>query len=376
MSEGILSQAEIDALLRDSDFNEGKSEELISEMERDALGEIANISMGTAATTLSSLLGKKVEITTPKVQLTSILELKEHYVKPYVVIDVKYTAGLKGHNVLVVNTSDAAVIADLMMGGTGKNPPAELTELHISAISEAMNQMMGSASTSMSTVLDKRIDISPPLLDIINLHEQGIGMENEEGAEPIVKIAFRMVIQGLVDSELMQLIPYKFAKMMINDLFDNYSSTTHSEPSEKSVESVKKIEKVVDPLAEEYPKFTDEHQMKGEPAIKQPTIAVQPAKFMQLDPKAEQSAPQNLDLILDVPLQVSVELGRTNKTIKEILEFSTGSIIELNKLAGEPVDMLINGKLFAKGEVVVIDENFGVRITDIVSPLERVKNLQ
>jgi len=368
MSEGILSQAEIDALLNNNDYSQESDNDLINEMEKDALGEVANISMGTAATTLSSLLGKKVEITTPKVELTSRDKLKEDYPKPYVVINVKYTAGLKGHNLLIVNTNDAAVISDLMMGGTGESPPLELSELHMSAISEAMNQMMGSASTSMATVLDKRIDISPPLLDLIDIQNQDIGLE-EEGLEPIVKVAFRMVIQGLVDSELMQLIPYNFAKSMLDELFSNYNSQIQN--------LIPSTEDYPEPPKEEYPKFTtnvQEEPKKNE--SEETSVKVSAVKFDQLNPQIQTNAPQNLDLILDVPLQVSVELGRTNKTIKEILDFSTGSIIELNKLAGEPVDMLINGKLFAKGEVVVIDENFGVRITDIISPLERVKNLQ
>jgi len=368
MSEGILSQAEIDALLRGNDFSHEENNDVINEMEKDALGEVANISMGTAATTLSSLLGKKVEITTPKIQLTSKSKLREDYPKPYVAINVKYTAGLKGLNILFVNVNDAAVISDLMMGGTGQNPPDKLSELHMSAVSEAMNQMMGSASTSMATILDKRIDISPPLIDLVNLQNQDIGFSDED-TEPIVKIAFRMVIQGLIESEIMQLIPFSFAKLMLNELFDNYNT--------KSQTFMSSNDNYAEPPAEEYPKFThEEKQSKTEKAIEQNSVMVQTAKFSQLNPQIHQSPPQNLDLILDVPLQVSVELGRTNKTIKEILDFSTGSIIELNKLAGEPVDMLINGKLFAKGEVVVIDENFGVRITDIISPFERVKNLQ
>lgn len=367
MSENILSQAEIDALLKGNDFSQENTDDLISEMEKDALGEVANISMGTAATTLSTLLGKKVEITTPKVELTSRNQLREDFPRPYVVLNVKYTSGIKGHNVLIININDAAVISDLMMGGTGENPPQELSELHLSAISEAMNQMMGSASTSMATVLDKRIDISPPLLDVINLQNQNIGLE-EEGSEPIVKISFKITIQGLVDSELMQLIPHSFAKIMLGELFNNYNS---------QVENINPVMEYMEPPEEEYPKLmtNDKEQIEEEKNV-EPSITVQTAKFNQLNSQVQPKVPQNLDLILDVPLQISVELGRTNKTIKEILEFSTGSIIELNKLAGEPVDMLINGKLFAKGEVVVIEENFGVRITDIVSPFERVKNLQ
>jgi len=233
-----------------------------------------------------------------------------------------------------------------------------------------MNQMMGSASTSLSTVLNKRIDISPPNLDLVDLQQQDIGFNDIGAEEPIIKVAFRMVIQGLVDSELMQLVPLGFAKGIVEDLFTNYSAGTESAG-----------ETVEDPAPESYPSFDEENSMESTKPPKQEeqhrqSVAVQPAQFAQLNPQSVSNNPQNLDLILDVPLQVSVELGRTNRSIREILEFSTGSIIELNKLAGEPVDMLINGKLFAKGEVVVIDENFGVRITDIISPMERVKNLQ
>lgn len=375
MSEGILSQAEIDALLNGNYSVEEKNDNLLSDAEKDALGEVANISMGTAATTLSTLLGKKVEITTPKVELISLDKLREDHPKPYVVINVKYTAGFKGHNVLIIKINDASVISDLMMGGTGENPPAELSELHLSAISEAMNQMMGSASTSMATVLDKRIDISPPLLNVINLLEVIDGLE-EEGTEPIVKVGFKMVIQGLIDSEIMQLIPYNFAKSMLNDLFNNFSSPQAEDiPSKSNSYQEPPKEEYAKPK-EEHSKYSSKQELELKEKFNEPSVKVQAVSFDQLTSREQTNTPQNLDLILDVPLQVSVELGRTNKTIKEILDFSTGSIIELNKLAGEPVDMLINGKLFAKGEVVVIDENFGVRITDIISPLERVKNLQ
>ena len=105
-------------------------------------------------------------------------------------------------------------------------------------------------------------------------------------------------------------------------------------------------------------------------------MPVQAAQFTPLATAPVQVNEANIGLILDVPLQVTVELGRTKKSIKDILELSNGSIVELDKLAGEPVDIHVNGKLLAKGEVVVIDENFGVRITDIVSPEERAARLQ
>lgn len=374
MNESILSQEEIDALLKDSDEPTGNESIFsdIDEVEKDAIGEIANISMGTAATTLSSLLNKKVEITTPKVELTNKLKLRSDYPKPYVIVNVSYTNGLEGNNILVINMEDASIIVDLMMGGVGSNLTTELSEIHLSAIGEAMNQMMGSSATSMSTVLDKRIDISPPTTDVVDLTQEDVGFESIKDDETIIKISFKMVIQGLIDSELIQLIPIEFGKNMVKDLFASLE-----ENSQMIEEQAEITSEISEDTKEEYPEIKHKEELSPSQTLVEPKVKVKPVNFSQLQPlTSEQKAPENLDLILDVPLQISVELGRTNKTIKDILNFSQGSIVELDKLAGEPVDMLVNGKLFAKGEVVVIDENFGVRITDIVSPMDRIKNLQ
>lgn len=373
----LLSQDEIDALLNDT-FPSGSEEEnnqtndLLSEVEKDTLGELANISMGTSATTLSSLLGKKVEITTPTIMVTTIGDLIERYPKPYVIVDVNYNAGIIGSNVFIIHTYDAGVIVDLMMGGDGSNPPMELNDLHLSAISEAMNQMMGSSCTSLSQMLNKKIDISPPSLDLIELneHEGILGGRNKD----IVQISFRVQIQGLIDSEMMQLLPVEFAKEMVTEL-NKLNKVDTEQPKTKPPEKPanKKSEKQPNPPQQEpYPKMevpTDSHN--------ESQVAVSAVQFNAFKEEnlPVQSMP-NLNLIMDVGLQLTVELGKTSKKIKDILELSVGSIIELDKLAGEPVDVLVNGKLLAKGEVVVIDENFGVRITEIISPEERVKNLR
>lgn len=366
MNEALLTQAEIDALLKDNSNEQLEYEGIIDEVEKDAIGEISNISMGTAATALSSLLNQKVQITTPKLELTNKLKLRKDYPKPYVIVDVSYTSGLEGHNVLVVDKNDAAIIVDLMMGGTGHNPAAELSDIHLSAIGEAMNQMMGSSATSMSTVLDKRINISPPTTDLIDLTREDVGFENIDEKEAIIKISFKISVNSLIDSELIQLMPINFGKNMVQDLMRGLATNAQVIEEKREVKTKQQeihSDKKTEP---EIP-----------PSIQEPKVTIKPIDFSQLEPlAAEKKTPENLDLILDVPLQISVELGRTNKTIKEILSFAAGSIIELDKLAGEPVDMLVNGKLFARGEVVVIDENFGVRITDIVSPIDRIKNLQ
>lgn len=315
--------------------------------------------MGTAATTLSNLIGKRVEITTPKVKVTTRNQFQLEYPLPYVVVNVRYTSGFVGENLFVIKQSDAAVIVDLMMGGDGSNPPTELNELHLSAISEAMNQMMGSASTSMSTIFNKTINISPPSLKLVNLAEEQIdSLEKED--ERLILVTFKMFIEDLIDSEMMQLLPIGFAKEISKGLLGQLDEDTP--PAKQTTTGIVEEEQTPHAIQQHV------HHEEG--------VAVQPAQFMPFEPiSAPPKDTANLSLILDVSLQFSVELGRTYKTIKEILELGPGSIVELEKLAGEPVDVLVNGKPIAKGEVVVIDENYGVRITEILSSTERINKI-
>lgn len=381
MSDGILSQAEIDALLRgtddvDTDFiPEDIAGDELSDIEKDAVGEVSNITLGTASTTLSTLLGKKVSITVPSVKVISVKDFEIEYGYPHTVVDVKYTEGLVGSNVLILKNMDAAIIADLMMGGEGKPSVEELSELHLSAVSEAMNQMMGSAATSMATLVNRPINIAPPQVEIVNISEDGLKFL-DPSLNKIALVTFNMQIEGLIDSKLVQIIPLDFAKEMAVSLIGNIGSTPSGSQEVKKEEAPVKQQPQSTPKQEEYSSNSYSQPPENNSRSNQSNINVSPAEFQQLDYNINVTGSQNLDLILDVALNVSVELGRTQKTVKEILDFSTGSIIELNKLAGEAVDLMINGKLFAKGEVVVIDENFGVRILDIVSPIERVKKLQ
>lgn len=386
----VLSQEEINALLNDtfaknSPGNDDTPEKLLSDMEIDTLGEIANISMGSAATALSSLLGKRVEITTPQVDLTTLDDIRNKYDKSYVIVDVNYNEGLKGSNVLIIQTYDAGVFVDLMMGGDGSNPMMELNDLHLSAVSEAMNQMMGASCTSLSQILNKRIDISPPVLDLYQLKDYQFHItENEK----IVKMAFRVVIKDLVDSEMMQLLPTSFAKSMVEDLF-NANGMTKSQPAQSKTENEFNKSTKPTPPAQitqiEQPPISRGQTVQNEPLAtpeyrEEPPrtqVTVSPVEYPRFSQgSVPSSGLTNFDLILDVGLQLSVELGRTHKKIKDILELSHGSILELDKIAGEPVDIMVNDKLLAKGEVVIIDEKFGVRVTEILSPMERVKNLK
>jgi len=404
MGNGMLSQEEIDALLSgsiESDFSEDSepsSEGLmvgISDIEKDAMGEIANISMGTAATTLSQLVGKRVDITTPRVDVTTAKQIFEEYPVPHVLIDVSYKRGIEGSNMLVLSREDGSIIVDLMMGGTGLKPTSELSEIQISGISEAMNQMMGSAATSMSTMFNSVVDITPPQVIVSEMgDEASFLLKNMDSGEPLVRISFRMIIEGILDSVLVQVLPLPVAQRMAAKMMgemsgggqrENQPQKAPDQPMEKPAQyhqtQHQNQQQAPPPPGETHwrppmdigmPPMNNAGSSFSNKA--QPTV-VQPAQFAPLTPGGVPSLPNNLGLIFDVPLQVSVELGKASKTIKDILELGPGSVVELDRLAGEPVDMIVNGKLIAKCEVVVINETFGIRITEIINPNDRIDTL-
>ncbi|MED3800916.1 flagellar motor switch phosphatase FliY [Lysinibacillus xylanilyticus] len=412
MSDEMLSQEEIEALLRgetledknsgtdastNEENNDLKVEDYLDSFAQDALGEVGNISFGSSATALSALLGQKVDITTPSISMINRNKLEEEFPHPYVAVQVEYTIGLTGMNLLVIKQSDAAIIADLMLGGDGLNPKPDLGEIQLSAVQEAMNQMMGSAATSMSTVFNKKVDISPPSIDLMNISKNE-GRENIPEDDLLVKVSFRLKIGNLIDSNLMQLLPLKFSQNIVKSLLGETESIEEPvaatiapeapvAPSPVQPEAFMQPQAPVTPppaqpvyqqqaAPVQQPVYQEQQQIPQATRPIQP-VNVQQAQFASFDPNViSQSEARNLNMLLDIPLQVTVELGRTKRSVKEILELSSGSIIELDKLAGEPVDILVNSRLIAKGEVVVIDENFGVRITDVLSQAERLNNLR
>ncbi|GHU40981.1 flagellar motor switch phosphatase FliY [Clostridia bacterium] len=372
--DGVLSPEEISALLQES--------EDLSDVEKDAIGEVGNISMGTASTTLSTLLNQKVDISTPIVSVVTWDEVVESYERPCIFVKIGYIEGLTGNNILILKEKDVKIITDLMMGGDGSNTEDELTELHLSAISEAMNQMMGSAATSLSSMLKRKIDISPPQAELFDLQGSiDINDVDEFLGGNFVRVAFRMEIENLINSEVMQLYPIPFAKEMYNSFRDNIESDTPQTKQASPPPQAAPTPTPVPQVAATPPPGMGQPNMgvpnmgmpnMGAPMMdmsmyNQAPVNVQPAQFSafagDFNPITQQ---ENIGLIMDVPLDVTVELGRTSKSIQEILEFSPGTILELNKIAGEPIDVLVNGKYVAKGEVVVIEESFGIRITEII----------
>ncbi len=474
MDDGMLSQDEINALLMSMDLSGNVADSspapepvpepepvkvdsiytgsepisadqaLLTDVEKDAIGEIANISMGSSATTLYSLVNRKVNITTPVVTLAQWSSLMTEYEKPCVFIQIRYTQGLDGTNILVLRENDVKIITDLMMGGDGTNTDGELGELHLSAISEAMNQMMGSAATSLSTMLGTVIDISPPDANLLNLTEiDNAGQVASFLGGTFVKIEFRMQIGELVDSTIMQLYPVEFARKIVDTFIgvqmpsepesvvqeapvtQNAASANDLYASNLTQTDVSSLMMGMEQPMGMNPQMGMNQQMMGmdpqmmgmnqqmmgmnpqmmgmnqqmmgmnqqmmgmnqqmmgmnpqmgmspygypmgmAPQMMQQGVNVQPAQFQSFDANVNAMASQeNIGLIRDVPLEVTVELGRTTKSIADILDFAPGTIIELDRIAGEPIDVLVNGKFVAKGEVVVIEESFGIRVTEII----------
>ncbi|MBU3159067.1 flagellar motor switch phosphatase FliY [Clostridium frigoris] len=409
MSNGFLSQEEIDALLNGDGMDstpttdtakedtakaessaEGVDTKNIStksiesfeltDSEKDLLGEVGNISMGSASTALSTIVGQPVNIATPVVTVSTLRELRGTFEVPNIALDVKFTSGISGGNLLVIKNTDAAVIASLMMGGDGNvEGKPELSEIELSAVSEAMNQMIGSAATSMATMFAREVNISPPQSKIWDESTSPLNDDIGEN-EQVVQVAFKMTIGTLVDSVIMQVLPIETAKKIVSIMMGTEVSSEEPKVVEPQIE-------IKTPEVHEESAQTSQYELNSAKAApepeyyskpierQEPQVEVRKAAFQPLKKAPLYNNPRNIDLILDVKLEISVVLGKTKKNIRDILNLGTGSLIELDKLAEEPVDILVNGKKVAYGEVVVVDENFGVRITSIISGEERVKTL-
>ena len=417
-------------------------EGLLNPEEIDILGEVGNISMGAVATTMYTLLDRRVSITTPRVTVFDVKDVLSIYKIPFVVATIEYIEGITGNNLLVLKVDDAALITDLLMGGDGQiGDTIELNEMHLSAMSEIMNQMMGASSTSLSKLLRKSINISPPKSTQV---DSGFDVSSVLGddVELVTKISFDMEIEGLLKSELIQLMPYhvsrEFAKRFMavgmGVPTDNGAATAPAVAAESPpVSEPKPAQTVQEELQPSAPPIAASYSQETIPASEQPGLsgAVPPypgsapyptaadfqapypqqayppqayppqaypqtpyqtgaAAYAQSAPQSAYPAPgrlvdvhpvqfqafdathvpgeqKGIDLIYNIPLQVTVELGKTRKEISEILEFGAGTIVVLDKIAGDPVEIVVNGKLIARGEVVVIDENYGVRITGIIN---------
>ena len=394
----------------------------LTDMEIDAIGEISNMCMGAAASTLSTILSKKVAITTPHVMDSNWPGLCEEYGDEFVCVRVSYTEGINGSNLLLFNMKDVLAISNIMI----MQESTEITELELSAIGEVANQMIGASSTSLASIVNKLIDIEPPKVSVIkNGNASDVFTEDDFNSDEFIQVRFKLEIEDIVDSYLLQLFPIEFAKSLCkgagneeddatsgnsggddvmqdvsksnsNDMPQNNAGSGSGETlSQEEIQALfnqsSKTNDINNATSASSPQNANVNgQAMGMQSAMNPNmyppngmgmngymqpfdatfnnINVQQAQFASFvgGNQAPVPQPENIDLIMDVPLEVTVELGRTNKSISEILEFKPGTIVELNKATGTPIDVLVNGKLVARGEVVVIDENFGIRIVDIV----------
>lgn len=358
-----LSQEQIDQLVKEKETSNENTNDTgaipVDQEIVDLIGEVGNIAMSQAATTLSSILNRAVNITTPKVSYVPFQAILEDLVTPKVSSIVEFREGLEGSNFLLLDVKDAIIIADLMMGNDGTTKKEEFTELELSAVAEAMNQMIGSASTSLATMLTKKVDIYPPNV-ILWEDEQAVEYAKISPEEIVCKTSFSLTVEGVIDSEIMQIytedMVSEICDIMLADFSKEPAQNTEA-PAEVAVEAPKKSEAV---------KVDDVNRKK---------INVQRPEFQDLSNKEVTSNVENLELLMDVPLDFTVSLGKTRMSIKEILSLGVGSVVDLRKLTDEPLEIFVNGKLIAQGEVVVINENFGVRITNIVSQKQRLNNI-
>lgn len=427
----LLSQEEIDALLHSGGGSGGgnapaakpeppaggsggkNTTDLLSKEAIEQLSEIAKLSLGATSSVVQMLLNKPVEISLEQLRVVEYSTLSEEGgTEEFIIAKIAYVEGFDGNSYLMLKKQIAAIIGDLMMGQDGTN--AQFQDMHKSAVGEMMNQMMGKTTTTLSEVFKKRVDIAPPQVEMVNFSVAPPPMPDFGKESVFLRIGFRVKIGDMVETEMVQLQPIEFAKLMASQL------AKPQKPEPKKVPPPP-------PPPGQMPSAGQGGQQGGQmpgmpmpgmpmPGMPMPGMAMpgampgmqgmgmpgmqgmgmpgmqgmgmpgmqgmgmpsmqgNPAEFGMLQMPMGMGLQSNIDLLLDVPLQITVELGRTRMLIKDVLELGIGSVVELNKLAGEAVEVFVNNKLIAKGEVVVIDENFAVRITSIVNPQDRLQAL-
>lgn len=374
---------------------------LLTNSEIDIIGEVLNISMGAAATAISVILNRQVVITTPTVLTVSKKDFEYKSLEPVIGVRIDYVEGLHGSNFMIMNISDANAMVASLLGEEPASSPEELDEIRTSALGEIMNQMMGAASTALSTFLQKSISISPPSFVEPN---QFLGEFYESDAyDSIVAVSFKFFIQDLVDNEFITVFPVDFTKEIVKNVMGNsdMSEKEMSGISDELAEDAGDIAKEAEdidmddvvtghmqipefqigdeeaPAGNPKPKADGSRQdSKGRPsqsASARKNVSVKGLELQRFEDESEDEEQQvsvqeskNIDMLLDLGLKITVELGSAKKTVKDVMNLTKGAIIELDKHADDPVDILVNGQLFARGDVVVIEDNFGVRITEIV----------
>lgn len=370
--------------MTEGDFLAMNEDEIFSAMDIDTIGEILNISMGSAATTISEMLEQKVSITTPKVEVLHSSKIHIEAFKPAIGVEINYVSGLLGKNIMVLKESDIKIIVGLLMHSDDLEKEFVLDEMNLGAICEVMNQMMGSSSTALSQFLGRPINISPPNSFKI---DNGDDFKHKyfEGEGNAVMVTFHLIIGDLVDSEFISLMTVELAKELVSAFHFGDSEEQNSAPPAPEVQAgptaapppstpAQSPQPPAQPAVSAQPRAADKAPVSDPAMSISHTIGqISYPSFDTEETSLSGDQNSNLNMILSVSLQISVEIGRTTKKIKEILDFSPGTIVELNKPAGSQVDVYVNGKAIAKGDVVVVDDYYGVRITEVLSNSEIMK---
>jgi flagellar motor switch protein FliN/FliY len=339
------------------------AEQLLEKQYQDALAEVGNISLGAAATALSKLVNRLVQITTPKVNLLTLKEVRSNYPIPCLVVTVNYLKGLEGENVLIVRKDDALKIVGLMMGMEPPERPEDLGELELSAIGEAMNQMMGSAATAMSDLFSRSIDISPPQVRKKDLKTESVELDSLDEDSIVIQVAFRMVVENLLDSELLQLIPLEYGRKVASSLLATLVSGMAAEITAPAVQEAASPEgAVVAPEDVLTPVVKKDNVFSVREEAETPSGLEAKAKNQGL--RREEF--EKINLIKDIPIEINAILGKARLPLKRVFSLSPGEIIALENYLGEPVELYANNQLVAKGEVVLVNSQFGVKITNMV----------
>jgi len=379
--------------------NENDENIEFSSYEIDAVGEILNISMGSAATAVSELLNAKVWITTPKVNVVKVGELNYDNLEPAICVKIVYVEGITGLNMMVLKQNDVQLILNQLLGNPLViDPDFQFDELNISAVSEIMNQMMGASATALSDLLGMTVDISVPTPYIIEKASFGDLCEMDE-SETVVAVTFNLTVDGVMESEFMSVLSLPLAKTLSSKMIKMFrvaeeeqagtaaaSAAAAAQPAPAAAAAPAQPQQPIPQMPQmpmgEMPQqpmyqmppqggygYPNQYAAYGAYPPPPPPVNIQNAQLHQFDAMdfgipADQK--DNLKLLMGVPLEISVEIGTAKRKVKDILEFTQGTIIELERQAGAPVDIVVNGNLIARGDVVVIDDNFAVRITEIV----------
>lgn len=421
------------------DDNQNERSFELSQNDIDIIGEVSNISMGSAATALSNIMGKKVVITSPHVEIGTEDSINKIERIPSLGVIISYTEGVVGKDILIIKKSDAVEIVKTMMGGDLVDD--DFGEIHISAIAEVMNQMMGSAATALSNFIGRAVNISPPTAFMLTEENRKEKLNFiYENSNNVVLVRFLFRVEDLIESDLYMIMTREFTEELVDAMMKNLGGAEPEAPEltaagaepqpqqamplpeQPTPQAEQPMPQAEQPAAQYEQPVTPQYEPQAaaqygqavppqyqqpvppqygqavppqyqqpvppqygpqvppqyyQPAAAQtaataaamPQTQVRPVKLASFDnptPPLEPAQKSNFELIEDVPLELSVEVGKARKMVKEVIDLTVGSIIELDKQAGDPVDVIVNGQLIAHGEVVVIDESFGVRITEIV----------